>query len=582
MQKGDVLEVKIESVGMDGEGIAKQDGMVIFVPFTLVGEKVKCEITFVKKSFATAKVIKLLQGSSFRVQPLCLHFRRCGGCDMQHIIYEKQLDIKRENVANCLKKYAGVQVDVNPVVPSKDVYYYRNKAQFPLFEKDGKVCLGFFKEKSHNFVQIDKCYLLGDWCDKFCEAFLKTSNQLKLTCYNEKTHSGLLRHLVLRKLNDKVSVTVVVNAKKFDYAEKFVKELSKIGIKFSFYVSFNTKQTNLIMYNANVFYGDKDIQTDISGVKTFVNPMSFMQINDYIRDAIYSKVKELVIQSSVRIVVDAYSGVGVLTNIVASCADKVYGIEIVPEATANANQLAKLNGKENIIVNICGDSAVELPKLAQQINLQLAHNHTSEVDLCVEKRLNKDICHYSQSQNKNEISSNVKDVLNKQGKTNSINQKDVASIDIENCQSFIEQNYSTTEMSQSKSNQNDCVVDEENAIVSDHKNKTTAEISSCSLSENNVNNKKFIEENKDNFGNFIVILDPPRKGCDMPVLQGLLKAQPVKIIYISCNPATLARDLATLKQNYSISLIQPYDMFPNTSHIETLVCLDRKYFSIVN
>ena len=131
-------------------------------------------------------------------------------------------------------------------------------------------------------------------------------------------------------------------------------------------------------------------------------------------------------------------------------------------------------------------------------------------------------------------------------------------------------------MSQSKSNQNDCVVDAENAIVSDHKNKTTAEISSCSLSENNVNNKKFIEENKDNFGNFIVILDPPRKGCDMPVLQGLLKAQPVKIIYISCNPATLARDLATLKQNYIISLIQPYDMFPNTSHIETLVCLDRK------
>ena len=134
---------------------------------------------------------------------------------------------------------------------------------------------------------------------------MKVSNQLKLTCYNEKTHSGLLRHLVLRKLNDKVSVTVVVNAKKFDYAEKFVKELSKIGIKFSFYVSHNTDKTNLIMSNAYNLYGDKDIRTDILGITTFVNPMSFMQINDYIRDAIYSKVKELVIQSSVRIVVDA-------------------------------------------------------------------------------------------------------------------------------------------------------------------------------------------------------------------------------------------------------------------------------------
>ena len=446
MQKGDVLEVLIESTGMDGEGVAKCDGMVIFIPFTLVGEIVKCEITFVKKSFAKAKVIKLLKGAEERVQPLCPHFRKCGGCDMQHIAYEKQLQIKAQNIENCFAKYAGIKPIVNPVIPSKDIYYYRNKAQFPLFEKDGKVCLGFYKEKTHEFVKIDKCYLLSDWCDKFTQSFLKVANELKLSCYNEKTHNGLLRHLVLRKLNDVVSVTIVVNSKKFNHTDKFVKELSKIGIKFSFYVSYNTKQTNLIMYNANVLYGDNDIQTEILGVKTFVNPMSFMQINDYVRDLIYLKTKELVATSKSKIVVDSYSGVGVLTNIIADIADKVYGIEIVPEAIANANQLAKINGNENKIINICGDSAVELPKLAEQLN------------------------------------------------------------------------------------------------------------------------------NTD----FITILDPPRKGCDTKVLEGLLKAQPSKIIYISCNPATLARDISILKDTYNISLIQPYDLFPQTSHVESLVCLERK------
>ncbi len=467
MQKGDVLELTIESVGMDGEGVAKQDGMVIFVPFTLVGEVVKCEVTFVKKSFAKAKVIKLIKGAEDRVQPLCPHFRKCGGCDMQHITYLKQLDIKRENVKNCFKKYAGEQVQVNEVIPSDNVFYYRNKAQFPLFEKDGKVCLGFYKEKTHEFVKIDKCYLLSDWCDKFTQSFLKVANELKLSCYNEKTHSGLLRHLVLRKLNDVVSVTVVVNSKKFNYTDKFVKELSKIGIKFSFYVSHNTDKTNLIMSNAYNLYGDKDIKTDILGITTFVNPMSFMQINDYIRDKIYTKVSELVGDSNSKIVIDAYSGVGVLTNILAQCADKVYGIEIVPQAVQNADQLAEINGNQNKIVNICGDSAVELPKLADKIRGELMN------------------------------------VQNNGQTTSSVNSKQL----------------------------ND---------------------------------------------SFTVVLDPPRKGCDTQVLESLLKAQPNKIIYISCNPATLARDVAILKHNYQLSLIQPYDMFPQTSHIETLVCLDRK------
>lgn len=451
MQKGDIIEVEILGEGKDGEGVARCDGLVVFVPFTLVGEVVRCQVVLVKKAFCRAKVIKLLQASPHRIQPLCPHFRKCGGCDMQHISYDKQLEIKRDNVKNCFKKYAAMDVDVNAVIPSKNVFYYRGKTQFPLFECDGKVCLGFFKEQSHDFVKIDKCHLLGDWCDKFCEAFLSVANQLKLSCYNEKTRKGLLRHLVLRRLGDAVSVTVVVNSNHFDYTALFVEKLSKIGTKFSFYVSFNTKDTNLIMYNAEAKYGDADVECDILDVKTFVNPMSFMQINDDVRDMIYLKVNDIIAQQNNPIVIDAYSGVGVLTNIIAKVADKVYGIEIVPEAVDNANRLAEINGNSNKITNVCADSAVELPKLAGEINQKVGGS-----------------------------------------------------------------------------------------------------------------------------GNFTVVLDPPRKGCDPQVLQSLLTTKPNQIIYISCNPATLARDVATLAEHYAVTLAQPYDMFPQTSHIETLVCLERK------
>lgn len=173
MLKGDILEVTIESVGMDGEGVAKLDGMVIFIPFTLVGEVVKCEVTFVKKKFAKAKVIKLLKGAEQRETPLCPHFRKCGGCAMQHINYSRQLEIKRENVINCFRKNSGTDVSVEQVIPSDKQYYYRNKAQFPIGVSNGKICLGFFKEGSHDFVKIDKCYLQDEWCDKICECFFE-------------------------------------------------------------------------------------------------------------------------------------------------------------------------------------------------------------------------------------------------------------------------------------------------------------------------------------------------------------------------------------------------------------------------
>ncbi|MEG1646501.1 MAG: 23S rRNA (uracil(1939)-C(5))-methyltransferase RlmD [Clostridia bacterium] len=448
MKKGDILEVNIIDEGMQGEGIAKIDGYVMFVPFTLKDEVVRVEVTFVKKSFATAKVIKLLQASTNRIEHKCQHFRKCGGCDMQHINYQHQLEIKKNNIINNFKKIAGEAINLPNVAPSSKQYEYRNKAQFPLFTKDDKVCLGFYQENSHRFIEISKCALQGEWCDKFAQVFLQVANNLKLTTYDEIQNKGFLRHLILRNLNNHISVTIVVNAKNFNYTEEFVQAFLKLNTPFSLFISYNTKQTNLILYNAKCVYGAPNIKTEVLGIKTQVNPLSFMQINEEIRDAIYKKVKNILAQSKDSIVIDAYSGVGILSNILAPNATQVYCIEIVKEASQNANQLAIQNNNESKITNICGDSSAVIKELFARETLKNA--------------------------------------------------------------------------------------------------------------------------------NVAVVLDPPRKGCEQEVIEQLNLHLPSQIIYISCNPSTLARDFSLLKQNYQIASINAYDMFPQTQHVETLCYLTLK------
>lgn len=568
MQKGDIVELTIESVGMDGEGVAKHENVVVFVPFTLVGEVAKCQITLLKKKFAKAKVIKLLQASPLRSQPLCPYFRKCGGCDMQHIVYERQLEIKKENIENCFKKYSSEQVVVNDIVPSTQKYYYRNKAQFPLFTQNGKVSLGFFKENSHDFVLIEKCYLMGEWCQKFTDAFLKVANKLKLSTYNEKAHNGLLRHLVLRKVNEKVSVTIVVNANSFKFSQSFVEEFNKIGIPYSLYISYNTRHTNLIMYNAKNVFGEEDITTQINGIKVGVNPMSFMQINDEIRDKIYDKVGEIVKTSQSEVVIDAYSGVGVLTNIIAKNASKVYGVEIVPEAVKNADNLAKINSNQNKITNVCGDSAIEVPRILNDLQQDFALSFKNTTQM----RLNN-IAFAKIKDGKKRFEIRLNDA-----KRQALKQDDF----------IVFQNVETKELLVAKVKSiskfetfHQMFMQIDNTLLGCDNNDF------CEQNAGQMYDYYTLEQEQEHgvlaieiqplFLNSTVVLDPPRKGCDELVLQAILKAMPSQIVYVSCNPATLARDYAILKDKYKIECIQPYDMFPQTSHVETVVCLTRRF-----
>jgi len=444
LKKNSEYEVIIESLGMNGEGVAHVDGAVIFVPFALPGERVKIRIINVKSKIAIGKVIEIIESSTDRVSAPCPYFGKCGGCDLQHLNYEKSLEFKRIEVEKNLRQIGKVDVCVSECEPSKN-YYYRNKLALPVCEINGETKIGMFRENSHALVEIDSCIVTQEFSAKLIEICKKYIKIFKICGYNEENNSGLLRHIVARNVCGFIVVTLVVTSSDVPGLGWLYDELSK-EFECSLWLNINKKPTNVIFGEEfKLISGREEHFADILGLKVSVSPASFMQVNDEIRDKIYARVQEAV--EGAEIVIDAFSGAGVMSGICSKNSKIVYGLEIVEEAVNDADKLAKNNNIDNLI-NICGDCAISLPKLARKF----------------------------------------------EGKK------------------------------------------------------------------------------------FTVILDPPRKGCDSKVIEALATASPDKIVYISCNSATLARDvrlLLDINKNYKIKNVTPFDMFPQTRHIETLLILEK-------
>ena len=454
MKLGDIIEVEIESTGMEGEGVAKCDGFVVFIEGALLHEIIRAQVKEIKKNFARARVIKVLQASDMRQDPLCPIFFRCGGCDMQHIKYETQLAIKKANVKNCIDRACKIDSVVDDVVYGKEQFGYRNKEQIPIRKVDGKAYAGFYKEGSHVFVPFEKsiddklgdCPLHDGKMQEVIDIVVEFINKEKLSTYDEKSNTGLIRHLVIRKLSNGYSICLVINGDSIPKVDKLINKLQEEHIIFDLYLSINKKQTNVILGDAlTCVYGKDKVVGKMCGVTFKVNPNSFLQINYEVASRIYEQDLQEIGVSKDTVVLDLYSGIGILSNIMAKNAKKVIGIEIVPEAVQDANELAIKNGNTNI-ENICGDVAKALPE-----------------------------------------------------------------------------------------------------VISKLKGEKT-----------------------------VAVIDPPRKGCDQRVLDAIKQSKPFKVIYISCNPATLARDLANLISDYEIKSIKPYDMFPQTKHVETVAVLEHK------
>lgn len=443
MKKNEELSVNIISLGINGEGIARVGGITIFVPFAIVGEKCKIKILKITKNIAYARLVEILNRSPYRVQPRCPYFSQCGGCQLQHLSYEKQLEHKSLLVKNNLKKIAHITCRVNKTIGQND-YEYRNKISLPIHPKYRRV--GLYSPASHRVVVIDACPIQESRFNdviKICNEFLSSTN---ISVYDEETHEGILRNFVARILHDTLLLTVVVNNDTLPQSEVLCDIISKYFDKFGLEYNINCENTNVIFGKNFVHIKGVTCVKEASGGITYnCSNASFMQVNNSIRDKIYNTVLKNINSSDV--VIDAYSGAGLMTAMMSRVAEKVIGIEIVPQAVENANVLAKENNILNM-ENICGDVANILPEVAKN--------------------------------------------------------------------------------------------------------------SGCS----------------------VIVLDPPRKGCSKNVLSTLAQVLPRRIIYVSCDSATLSRDLSIIAEEtgsaYRIVSVQPFDMFPQTKHVECVVVLELK------
>lgn len=455
VRKNEKYIVDIIDNGFGGEGIAKIDGFTIFVSNAIIGEK--CEILILKvlSSQAYGKITKILQPSENRADVDCLTYQRCGGCDLRHMTYENTLELKRKSVQNLIDKGLENDIKVEPTIGMKNPYNYRNKAQYPVgIDKNGNPAIGVFAQRTHTIIPIKNCMIQTEISQKIAKTILEFIKEKNISIYNEEKQTGLIRHIVIKvgMKTNQVMCILVINEKENDskiQQKKYENELVELlhneypEIK-TIVKNINNKNTNVILGQENVtLYGNGYIEDKLGEYTFKISPMSFYQVNPVQAEVLYNTAVEAANLDEKDILFDLYCGIGTIGIFASKFVNKVYGIEIVPQAIEDAKENAKINNINNIEFMV------------------------GDVEFAFDELINK------------------------------------------------------------------------NKII------PTA-----------------------------VIVDPPRKGLDEKTIQNILKIKPDKLVYISCNPATMVRDLAKLENAYEIRKIQPVDLFPFTKHCEVVTVLN--------
>lgn len=450
VEKNKEYIVDIIDNGFEGEGIAKIDNFTIFIPNAIKGEKVKVLIVKVNSSYAFGKIVEIIKKSNIRIEEDCSSYKRCGGCNLRHINYEETLNIKQHAIQSLIDKTLKQKINVYPTWAMGRPYHYRNKLQYPIGEdKNGNPIIGTFANRSHQIVPVEECLIQNNQANEIQKYFIEIIRKYSLSIYNEETHEGILRHLVIRTgiYTKEIMVIIVINSKTLPHIKEIAKDLqSKWKNIVSVILNINMESTNVILGNKNTnIIGNGYIEDKLGDFCFRISPLSFYQVNPLQAELLYNIAIENAKISKNDIVFDLYCGIGTISLFVAQYANKVYGIEIVPQAIEDA----KFNAQRNNIKNaefIAGDTEFIFNDL--------------------------------------------------------------------------------------------------------------------------INNKRIIPD--------VVIVDPPRKGLDNTTINNLIKICPKRIIYISCNPSTLVRDLAKIEDLYDIKMIQPVDMFPWTKHVECIAVLQLK------
>ena len=364
IEKNDILTGKVQSFGSDGEGVVCAGGCVFFVPYALPGEEISFKALKIKGNTGYGKIEKVIVPAKGRVQPKCPVFYTCGGCQLQHADYETQREFKREKVKNALRKIGGVEAEVSPVVACESEYGYRNKLQIPVgVDANGHTALGFYAERSHRLVPAEKCYIHPAWAEDLMAAFREYIAVSGAKGYDERTKKGLLRHLVAREIDGKLLVTVVATARKLPCEAWLTGRLQKLFPGCGVYVNVNTGDTNVIF--GDRFYllcGAARLEGRTGGIAYEAGAETFVQVNPEIREKLYERAMEACFAGGADTVIDAYSGGGLMTAMAAKRCKRAYGVELNKEASACAEALKAKNGLQNM-TNICGDAAAEVPAI---------------------------------------------------------------------------------------------------------------------------------------------------------------------------------------------------------------------------
>lgn len=442
--------VNIIDNGFQGEGIAKIDGITVFIPKAIKGEKIKIKILKVTNSHAFGKIIEILESSQFRIALDCATYSKCGGCSMRHISYEATVEMKKNAVEVTLGKALGRNIKVSEILKMKNPYNYRNKLQYPIgVDENGKPVMGVFAERSHRIIETKECKIQDFLSQKIANSIYEFILKNNISVYNEEKLKGSLRHIVIRigKKTNEVMITLVSNTESFGKEKELVEYITKKYPEVKTIVkNINNKNTNVILgKKTKILYGEGYIYDYLGEFKFKISPLSFYQVNPIQTEKLYNKAIEYAELSGNETIFDLYCGIGTIGIFASKNAKKLYGIETIPEAIEDAKNNAKLNNIENAEFFV-GDVEKALPEFIKKRNI-----------------------------------------------------------------------------------------------------KPDA-----------------------------VFVDPPRKGCDKTALETIMQIEPNKIIYVSCNPATLGRDLKILEEKYELKKLAICDMFPFSKHVECVTVLQLK------
>ncbi len=358
MNKNDIIELEITSLTNECFGVGKADGMVIFVPFSAIGDKLRVRIVKNKKTYCYGRIEEILTPSPDRITPDCPLYGKCGGCSLRHISYNAELKAKERFVRDSFERIGGLDVDILPIVANDNQHGYRNKLQMPIGQgKDGGIVSGFYATHSHRIVPCDSCLLQPELFKEIVAAVKAEVVLLGIAPYNEETKKGILRHIYIRKGHYSGETCLCLVATKNDkrfraVADKLIQRFDEIK---SVVLNINRKDTNVILCEEEILlYGTAEITDTMCGNKISIAPKAFYQVNTPAAEKLYSIAKEFA-QPEGKVVLDLYCGAGTIGLSMAKEAKQLIGVEIIPEAIENAKKNAKANNIENAEF-ICADA----------------------------------------------------------------------------------------------------------------------------------------------------------------------------------------------------------------------------------